>query len=350
MVLKNNLMAISRRRVKMRKTVTSLTLTVFMFPVIAVQQLGNIPLTSELYTANEVNSKLAAFSETGTVYKANALVDSSGNVIPADDLTNAVLPAVAVVAPSTNAPLGAAADARATGVALYTGYTEWVCDEVSDGWKFVKCDFNPSPDAGGGWYATVESVPASPQAMPIAIAIFFQEFNRNATVLISTNNVPSIRLSRHRVGASKTSQLENDGDGTNRFATVAQTALKLDATAAYPEWVRGVIYLTGKIVSYNGKLYKAISDTTSSSSPDMNTDNWKEVTIEELIQPVDASRITNGTNIIDAAGNVFAVTNLFGDWSRPTEFHITWYGPEWKVEDDGSGYLTTFAQSAMDSF
>ena len=176
-------------------------------------------------------------SNTGVKYRIAGYVDSLAK-------TSDMPPATTVVAPSTNAAAGSAADARATGTALYTGFTEWELDRLL---QLVWTGVGWEPRDG-------ETSMGSPKG------------NIDSVSLSWTNGVDAvddITATRHIVTPTKTSQLVNDGSNGVPFAVVTQIPApvdisgKLDGEAAYPEWVDAVPYGTiGTIVSWNGRLWR----------------------------------------------------------------------------------------------
>ena len=114
---------------------------------------------------------------------------------------------------------GAAADAKAVGDALLGGFTEWVCDEISDGWTFVSCEWDTVSEIGTGWFANLANG-------SISIGAFLGG-NADSVNLEkeAQGNNPGVELSRHLITPTKTSQLTNDGapnGGGTPYATTAQ--------------------------------------------------------------------------------------------------------------------------------
>ena len=151
-------------------------------------------------------------------------------------LTNDIPP---VVTPSTNATAGTAAAAKATGTALYTGFTEWEAIKIPAGWAFVSAWLE-----GTDWRVHL----LDPNGVGDVEYIEGTPFDLSLKSTINTEN--DLELSRHLVTPTKTSQLVNDGS--------------------------------------NGVPFALISD-------------------------INDSMITDGTNTIDAAGNVYSVQYLVGD-------------------------------------
>jgi len=123
----------------------------------------------------------------------------------------------------------AAADAKAVGDALRGGFTEWVCDEISDGWTFVSCEWDTVSEIGTGWFASLSNGLISISA--------FLGGNADSVSLEkeAQGNNPGVELSRHLITPTKTSQLTNDGapnGGGTPYATTAQVAAKQDALTA----------------------------------------------------------------------------------------------------------------------
>ena len=120
-----------------------------------------------------------------------------------------------VVSPSTNAVSGTAADAKATGTALYTGFTEWEFSGVPSRWEITDITYEL-----GDWglYYSVEGEPD---------AISTQGAEDALTLTFAYSSEIHITATRHLVTPTRTSQLENDGpkDGLNvghPFATTNQ--------------------------------------------------------------------------------------------------------------------------------
>ena len=125
-------------------------------------------------------------------------------------LTNDIPQSVTVVAPSTNAASGTAADAKATGTALYTGFTEW---------EFSGSAYSPSNQY---------EVRISPNHDFEEYDYIYEVFENGEQFAYDFGTDPNpvelkfdyINCTRHLITPTKTSQLINDGDGTNVFATV----------------------------------------------------------------------------------------------------------------------------------
>lgn len=145
------------------------------------------------------------------------------NAVPYSAISDAP-PAVDVVSPSTNATVGTAADAKSTGTALYTGFTEWVCDSISKGWTFISCEWIADPPEGleAGWVATVRNG-------PFLSSDVFLGSDASSVSLSNSENLPALSLSRHLITPTKTSQLVNDGSNGVPFAVVTQLGTKQDA-------------------------------------------------------------------------------------------------------------------------
>ena len=119
-----------------------------------------------------------------------------------------------VVAPSTNAVKGTAADARATGMAIYTGFTEWVCvpstynektlhvERENDEWNLYADDQFLDPP---------ESAPDDTTSL--------------------TFSVYGVTATRHLITPTKTSQLTNDGSNGVPFAVVSQIPLNYETVS-----------------------------------------------------------------------------------------------------------------------
>lgn len=128
-----------------------------------------------------------------------------------------------VAVDATLATHGAAADAKAVGDALRGGFTKWVCNEISDGWTFESCVFGLiTPRVGFGWKVNVT------RGSDMAYLNWSEsEAGRDALYLeqAASGGRPGIKLSRHLITPTKTSQLTNDGDGANAFVKTNDTRL-----------------------------------------------------------------------------------------------------------------------------
>lgn len=135
-------------------------------------------------------------------------------------LTNDIPPSVAVVAPTANAVSGQAADAKATGTALFTGFTEWefTWDGEHGTWE---------PDGSvdfydGTWTQIIINGTELDIAQVTAGADATRlEFHFNFTGLSATTV-------RHLVTPTKTSQLTNDGSNGVPFAVITQIPEPVD--------------------------------------------------------------------------------------------------------------------------
>lgn len=197
---------------------------------------ANAPGTMD--TLKEIADILGSTQQTGTVLKRildleSGKADSSSLAAVAtsgsyNDLTGKpAIPAAVTVDAALMTP-GAAADAKAVGDALRSGFTPWVCDSISEGYEFVKCEWR-TEDLGGedGWHAIIN------HNGPI-LDFYLVGLDEYATSFSGGSN-PTIQISRHLITPTKTSQLTNDGapngSGTP-YATTAQVAAKQDALSA----------------------------------------------------------------------------------------------------------------------
>lgn len=150
------------------------------------------------------------FTSTPSSYYTTVITNCIGKLA----LTNDIPPAVQVVTPSTNAVKGTAADAQATGTALYTGFTEW--------------EF--SGNLSSGMTYTVE---ITEYEGPVYIASLFgsDETSETTSETVGVDSLDVVRIlfvntgitaTRHLVTPTRTSQIKNDGDGTYPFATTNQ--------------------------------------------------------------------------------------------------------------------------------
>lgn len=145
----------------------------------------------------------------------------------------------AVMIPSTNALQGTAADARATGVALYTGYTDW---------EFGGSGYSPTRsydvliDAyGEGAFEYVLFIDGD------ALGTHFDQTDPEPIEINFQTMYGNVICKRRRVTPTKTSQLTNDGNGTYPFATTNQIP---DTTLSpiyggngkkYSDWIFGTL-------------------------------------------------------------------------------------------------------------
>ena len=132
-------------------------------------------------------------------------------------LTSDIPPATTVVPPLTSSLEGQAADAKATGTALYTGFTEWECTPSE---LYGKKLHVVHGDGEWSLYADNQFLDPPEAADDYVTSLTFSVYNVTAT--------------RHLVTPTKTSQLDNDGDGSSEFpfATTGQVAAKQDALTA----------------------------------------------------------------------------------------------------------------------
>lgn len=145
---------------------------------------------------------------------------------------------------------GEAADAKAVGDALRSGFTEWVCDEISDGWTFVSCEWDTVSEIGTGWFANLAN-----GSITISAFLGGNADSVNLKKEAQGNN-PGVELSRHLITPTKTSELTNDSG----FITSADVhgdyiedddGNKIDADLSFtnPNW-------TGWRIDGSGELLK----------------------------------------------------------------------------------------------
>ena len=198
--------------------------------------------TGKIYVAKDTNK---TYRWSGTLYVelspapdlSNYVQKEVGKGLSTEDYTTAEkaklagiaegATAVVVTAPSTSASAsGKAADAKATGDALYGGFTPWV--------------FSGDTYAGDNYTVGITG--------PVDGYYTYQlyvNFNPLASETYTTDDVLSvpfavgpeatITASRHLITPTKTSQLTNDGapnGGGTPYATTAQVAAKQDALSA----------------------------------------------------------------------------------------------------------------------
>ena len=167
-------------------------------------------------------------------------------------LTNDIPPAVTVVAPSTNATAGTAADAKATGTALYTGFTEWFCNEISSGWTLVKIEWlsngDPNATTGAGWYVTVYD--------GYYETALYEGSDADAVSLSREEGgiFPGFSLSRHLVTPTKTSQLINDGTNGIPFSTMTDIP-DVSGCATHQQATNAAIAVADAKISTNNEAF-----------------------------------------------------------------------------------------------
>ena len=135
------------------------------------------------------------------------------NLVGRIALTNDIPDSVTIVAPSTNAVSGTAADAKATGTALYTGFTEWEFSGYSEGVRISEIVYD-----GGNWWRLeldYEDSHYSPDVVgdPDATELYFRGQYKEPE--------DTIRATRHLITPTKTSQLTNDGTNGVPFAVLS---------------------------------------------------------------------------------------------------------------------------------
>ena len=189
-------------------------------------------------------------------------------------LTNDIPPHVTVVAPTTNAVAGTAADAKATGTALYTGFTEWEFGGESFNQRVKSLEWS---DENERWEGIVLFGPAEVAVYP--------EGDKDATSLSLLETDIDIIATRHLITPTKTSQLTNDSGFLTSHQDISG---KLDGAAAYPAWSSSVRYGVGSIVSHNGRLWHTEDDTigggVATEEPDEHSGEWYEVFLKDLKQ------------------------------------------------------------------
>ena len=143
-----------------------------------------------------------------------------------DDLTDKPTIPASVSVDATLTQSGAAADAKATGDALRSGFTEWTFSG------------NVSP-------GVTYTVDITEYEGPVYIASMLGSDGTAETTGVDSLEVESVSFdgsgitaTRHLVTPTKTSQLTNDGDGTSPFAKVSQlpdvSGLATKAELPYP--------------------------------------------------------------------------------------------------------------------
>lgn len=253
-------------------------------------------------------------------------VDAAGNVYTATrtytnligytlgNQTNIVLSSTgSVVSPSTNAVSGQAADAKATGTALYTGFTEWEfrgsagvpVGEIED-ISYVGGSWMLSFVSSSEWYSDTE-----PSGTGYELDLEFYVLNFD-----NPSDYGVVTATRHLVTPTKTSQLENDGTNGVPFATMNQipdVSGKLDSVAAYPAWDDFKDdYDTGDVVSFGGKLYSSLHGGNGSDAPNVDTNHWNEITLQTIVSSkADANPLSGQTfDFADMRGVYLSLSNI----------------------------------------
>ena len=167
-------------------------------------------VTTDIYSYGD-------FVEAEVEFARDAVYVYQTNLVGRVALTNDI-PNVSVVAPSINAASGTAADAKATGTALFTGFTEWEFsgsgyDSTKNYWISAPVFFDDIPK-----YYLYEGEseidgPATDDADP-PVELHFTYTQITAT--------------RHLITPTKTSQLVNDGSNGVPFAVETQLGTKQD--------------------------------------------------------------------------------------------------------------------------
>ena len=164
--------------------------------------------------------------------------------------------------------------------ALYTGFTEWVCDSIEPGYAFTSCIWADYMDSTG-WVCTMSDDGGE--------LTFYLGSNQEATSLSHTS--PFIVITRHLITPTKTSQLTNDGPSsgpnvghpfatTNQIPDPVDISGKLDGAAAYPAWDATQAYYE-QIVSYGGRLWYANGTASIGVAPPEYP--WVERIVSELL-------------------------------------------------------------------
>ena len=178
-----------------------------------VQKEAGKGLSTEDYTRAE-KTKLEGV-EAGAQANVIETVKMNGVALtPSGKAVDIPVPAaVTVVPPSQSATTGQSADAKATGDMLYTGFTPWKADSPLSGYVFESCVWKSSMSK---WEVSWKAV------MPGGTDRTTLADGAEDDVVITASSPLAYALSRHRITPTKTSQLENDGDGTSPFAKVSQ--------------------------------------------------------------------------------------------------------------------------------
>ena len=189
---------------------------------------------------------------------------------------------IEVVPPSQDATTGQAADAKATGDALYTGFTEWVFSgsEYDSTKTYSILIYQSSQEGFYDYDLNVDGVYAD-------TAYGESEYPTSIDFTVS-----GITATRHLVTPTKTSQLPNDGPSsgpnvgppfatTNQIPAPVDISGKLDGAAAYPAWDEETAYYE-EIVSYGGRLWYANGTASTGVAPPEYP--WTEKTVSELLE------------------------------------------------------------------
>ena len=186
---------------------------------------ANAPGTMD--TLKEIADILGSSQESGTVLKrildlesgkadssSLARVATSGSY---DDLSGKPAIPAPVSVDATMTTQGAAADAKAVGDALRNGFTEWEFRGVPEG---LTVDLLAYASSSSEWVLSLRP----------GVTLFADGDEDDTLVVFSGSDYDSgssytITATRHLITPTKTSQLTNDGDGTNAFVKTNDTRL-----------------------------------------------------------------------------------------------------------------------------
>ena len=264
----------------------------------AAAVVANAPET--LDTLEEIADLLGSDQVAGTVLKRISDLETGkvsaepGKGLSSNDYTTAEkvklagiakgATAVTVTAPSTSSAAGKAADAKAVGDALWTGFTEW--------------EFSGSAYDSANTYSCHAFLYQGGYCYQLDIDGEYAD--EDTSVIYQSDDALSASFSnggiiatRHLITPTKTSQLTNDGPSsgpnmghpfatTNQIPAPVDISGKLDGAAAYPAWEERE-YDSGSVVSYNGRLWRADEDMLVDQVPD-DSPAWSRVTIGALKQ------------------------------------------------------------------
>ena len=190
------------------------------FPVYEWTLTGSLGTSATAYNSETNATDINFTTSFGVVQATWSDGAISTNYVGRLALTNDIPPAVTVVAPSTNATAGTAADAKATGTALYTGFTDWeFSGDNPYEYDYKNLWVGIIPDGGSFIYVLYDSgqmVSAVTRQTSDEISVSYDYVGITAT--------------RHLVTPTKTSQLVNDGTNGAPFVTSSELEKKRDVT------------------------------------------------------------------------------------------------------------------------
>ena len=216
--------------------------------------------------------------------------------------------------------------------ALYTGFTEWVCDSISEGYEFVKCEWRTETGIGTGWFADFINTPQPPY-LPDGFVIYLA--GEPDTVRLEYSGEVSFSIFRHLVTPTKTSQLTNDSGFLTEHQDISG---KLDGAAAYEPWTASV-WAQGSICSHKGRLYKLTGTIANLLVPPPSASWWTETTLQSLL-----AAKANASDVNAALAQKASLTDLPYRLVEPGEWEFSGSGVESGVvytciwSDSGGAY------------